>query len=186
MLSTTSRPVAALGACVGGALLAASGAMQATGLDWTENAVKTPAQHVTMALFAAAFVLLGPAARELGRLGSGRLAHGWIGIAVGQAGVAAASTVSNIRGVDASWFPAVAIAANALWVIGTFALAIALFRARRLSRLMAAGLVVAYLGSVPLGAIGGGIVAGAYWLALAYLLGAAATQRPAALQPSTL
>ena len=49
MLSTTPNRIAAYSAGVGGALLAASGALQATGLDWTENAVKTPAQHVTRA-----------------------------------------------------------------------------------------------------------------------------------------
>jgi hypothetical protein len=186
MRNLTSPRVAALSACVGGALLAVSGALQATGLDWTENAVETPAQHVTMALFAAAFVALVPAVAYLGRLAPGRGRLGWIGIAAGQLGVAAASTVSNIRGVDAGWFPAAAVAANALWVVGTLVLAVALFRGRRVPRLLAVGLVVAYIGSIPLSIVGGGIIAGAYWLAVAYLIGLGAGYRTALIQPSTL
>jgi hypothetical protein len=186
MRNLVSLRVAALGAGIGGALLAVSGALQATGLDWTENAVETPAQHVTMALFALAFAALVPAVAYIGRFAPGRGRLGWIGIAAGQLGVAAASTVSNIRGVDAGWFPTAAIAANALWIVGTLVLAVALFRGRRVPRLLAVGLVVAYVGSIPLAIVGGGIVAGAYWLAVAYLLGLGARYRPALVQPSTL
>ena len=186
MRNLVSLRVAALSASIGGALLAVSGALQATGLDWTENTVETPAQHVTMSLFAAAFVALVPAVAYLGRLAPGRGRIGWIGIAIGQLGVAAASTASNLRGVDAAWFPAAAVAANALWIVGTLALAVALFRGRRVPRLIAVGLVVAYIGSIPLSIIGGGIVAGAYWLAVAYVFGLAAGYRPTLVQASSL
>jgi hypothetical protein len=186
MRNLVSPRVAALSAGVGGALLAASGALQATGLNWTENAVETPAQHVTMALFAAALAALAPAVAYLGRLAPGRGRLGWIGIAAGQLGVAAASILSNIRGVDAGWFPAAAVAANGLWIVGTLVLAVALFRGRHVPRLLAVGLVVAYIGSIPLAIVGGGIVAGAYWLAVVHLLGLGASNRPALVQPSTL
>jgi hypothetical protein len=131
MRNLVSLRVAALGAGIGGALLAVSGALQATGLDWTENAVETPAQHVTMALFALALAALVPAVAYIGRFAPGRGRLGWIGIAAGQLGVAA-------------------------------------------------------VGSIPLAIVGGGIVAGAYWLAVAYLLGLGARYRPALVQPSTL
>jgi hypothetical protein len=181
MLSTISNRAGAASAGVGGALLAASGALQATGLDWTENAVKTPSQHVTMAFFAAALVTLVPAVGLLGRTAGGPLGRGWLALAVGQIGVAAASSVSNARGVDAGWFPAAAIAANALWIVGTLVLATALFRNRHVPRLLALGLVVAYVGSIPLSILGGGIVAGVYWLALSYLLSPRSGDRPALL-----
>jgi hypothetical protein len=186
MRNLVSLRVAALSACIGGGLLAVSGALQATGLDWTENAVETSAQHVTMALFAAAFVALVPAVAYLGRLAPGRGRIGWIGIAAGQLGVAAASTASNIRGVDAAWFPAAAVTANALWIVGTLVLAVALFRSRRVPRLLAVGLVVAYVGSIPLSIVGGGIVAGAYWFAVAFLFGLGAGYRPTLVQPSSV
>jgi hypothetical protein len=173
----SSPRLAAVGAVVGGAAFAVAGALQATSLDWKENAVETPLQHVTMAFFAVALVAVVPAVAVLGRLAGGRLRYGWIGISAGQTAIALASTVSNIRGVDASWFPAVAVVANIGWILGTFALAFALYRARRVPRLVALGLVVAYVGAIPLGVQGGGIVTGCYWLAIGYLLSLGALER---------
>lgn len=185
MPALTSPRLAAAGAVVGGAAFAVAGAMQATGLDWKENAVQTPLQHLTMALFAVALVAVVPAVAALAQFATGRLRYGWIGIAAGQTAVAAASTASNIRGVDPAWFPAVAIVANGLWTVGTFALAVALYRARRVPRLVAAGLVVSYLGAIPLATHGGGILTGCYWLALGYLLTLGALERRNP-QPATL
>jgi hypothetical protein len=185
MFDFRSPRFAAAGAVAGGAAFAVSGALQATGLDWKENAVETPLQHLTMALFAFGMVAVIPAVAALSQLSRGRGRHGWIGIAVGQAGVAAASTVSNIRGVDASWFPAAAVAANAMWMVGTLALAFALWRSRLVARLVAVGLVAAYIGAIPVSTIGGGIVTGCYWLAVGYLLTLGALERRN-LQPATL
>jgi hypothetical protein len=185
MSALSSSRLAAAGAAVGGAAFAVSGALQATGLDWQENTVETPLQHLTMALFAVGLVAVIPTVAALGRLARGRGRYGWIAMAAGQAGVAAAATVSNIRGGDASWFPAVAVAANGLWVVGTFALAIALWRGRRVPRFLAAGLVVAYVGSIPAATVGGGLVTGCYWLAVSYLLTIGALERRN-LQPATV
>jgi len=184
MRELTSSRLAVAGAVLGGTAFAAAGALQATGLHWKENAVQTPLQHLTMVLIAIAFVAVVPTWAALGRLASGWGRNGWVAIAVGQIVVAGASTVSNIRGVDASWFPATAIAANLVWVIGTIALAIALYRGRRVPRLVAVGVVVAYLGSIPFGSQGGGIVTGCFWLAVGYLLSLGALER-SALQPAT-
>jgi hypothetical protein len=185
MTDLSSPRLAAAGGAVGGAAFAVAGALQATGLDWAENAVETPLQHVTMVFVAVALVAVIPALAALGRLAGGRLRHAWIAIAAGQIAIAAASTVSNIRGVDAAWFPAVAVAANIVWILGTFALAFALWRARRVPRLVAVGFVVAYIGTIPLGSYGGGLLAGCYWLAVAYLLSLGALERRT-LQPATV
>jgi len=181
----TSPRAAAAGAAVGGAAFAVSGALQATGLDWTQNTVETPLQHLTMALFALGLVAIIPTLAALARLADGRGGYGWIAMAIGQAGVAAASTVSNLRGVDASWFPPAAVVANGLWLLGTFALAVALWRGRRVPKLVAAGLVVAYIGSIPAATVGGGLVTGCYWLAVAYLFSLGALERRN-LQPATV
>jgi hypothetical protein len=58
---------------------------------------------------------------------------------------------------NGSWFPVVAVAGNALWIGGTLALAAGLYRARRVQRLVAVGLVAAYLGAIPLATHRGGI-----------------------------
>jgi hypothetical protein len=185
MSTLSSSRLAAAGAAVGGAAFAVAGALQATGLNWEENAVETPLQHLAMALFAVGLVAVIPTLAALARRARGRGRYGWVAMAAGQSGVAAAATVSNIRGADAAWFPAVAVAANGLWVVGTFALAFALWRARLVSRLVAAGLVVAYVGAIPAAAVGGGIVTGCYWLAVGYLLTLGALERRV-LRPATL
>jgi hypothetical protein len=185
MPELTSSRLAAAGAVVGGSAFAIVGALQATGLNWTENAVETPLQHLTMALFAVGLVAVVPAVAALGRTAGGRARYAWIAIAAGQIGVAAASTVSNARGVDASWFPAVAVAANAAWVLGTVTLAVVLYRARTVPRPIALGLVAAYVGAIPLAVHGGGIVTGCFWLAVAYLLSLGALERRVP-QPVTL
>ena len=177
MKGLTSPRLAAAGAVVGGTAFAIVGALQATDLNWTENTVETPLQHLTMALFAVGLVAVVPAVAALGRTVVGRSRHAWIAIAAGQVAVAAASTVSNVRGVDASWFPAAAGAANALWILGTFVLAAALYRSQTVPRLVAVGLVVAYIGAIPLAVHGGGIVTGCFWLAVAYLLTLGALER---------
>ena len=183
-MSVLSSPrLAAAGAAIGGAAFAVAGALQATNLHWEENTVETPLQHLTMALVAVGLVAVVPALALLGRVASGRLGRAWLAVAVGQLGVAAASSVSNVRGIDASWFPAAAVAANGLWVLGTLALAFALHRSRRVPRLIAVGLVVAYVGAIPLSAHGGGIVTGCYWLAVSYLLALGALDRRS-LQPA--
>ena len=185
MPELSSSRLAAAGAVVGGTAFAVVGALQATDLDWTENAVKTPLQHLTVALFAVGLLAVVPAVAALARTVSGRARYAWIAIAIGQTGVAAASSVSNAQGVDASWFPAVAVAANALWLGGTVTLAVALYRSRTVPRLVAVGLVVAYIGAIPFAVHGGGIVTGCFWLAVAYLLTLGALERRVP-QPITL
>jgi hypothetical protein len=185
MSALSSSRLAAAGAALGGAAFAVAGALQATGLNWEENTVETPLQHLTMALFAMGLVAVIPTLAALARYARGRGRYGWVAIAVGQFVVAAAATVSNVRGVDAAWFPAVAVPANGLWVVGTFVLAFALWRARLVSRLVAAGLIVAYVGAIPAATIGGAIVTGCYWLAVGYLLTLGALER-GDLRPATL
>lgn len=185
MPDLTSSRIAAAGALLGGAAFSVAGALQATGLRWKENAVETPTQHLTMALFSVGLVAVVPAAALLARYAGSRTRRGWIGIAVGQIGVAIASAVSNVRGVDASWFPAVAVAANLAWIAGTLTLALGLYRAARLPRLAAAGLVVAYLGAIPLATHGGGLLTGAYWLAIGYAAGLGGLERRT-IRPATL
>jgi len=82
------------------------------------------------------------------------------------------------------WFPFVAGPANLAWAFCSIALAIALYRTARVPRGVSLGLVVAYLGIIPLSMIGGGIVAGAYWLAIGYLLSHGAIERRV-LEPAT-
>jgi hypothetical protein len=155
---------------IGAVCLAAAGALQATGLDWTENAVHTPAQHVAMALTAAGLLLTLPGVVALGRRAAGRLGRGAVAVAAGHVAIAAAMTVSNVRGEDAAWFDPVAALFNLVWLAGSVMLAAGLFRGRQVPRPLAVGAAVAYVATIPLSTVGGGIVAGCYWLAVAVLV----------------
>ena len=76
MFALSSSRLAAAGAAIGGVAFAVAGALQATGLDWTENAVETPLQHLTMALFAVGLVAVIPSVAALARLATGRGRYG--------------------------------------------------------------------------------------------------------------
>jgi hypothetical protein len=77
---------------------------------------------------------------------------------------------SAIRGEDFSWFPLVATVANAAWAIGSIALAVSLWRADRLHRALAAGVVLVMPGTIFLSQLGGGVLVGAYLAVLGWLL----------------
>src|SRR5580765_1854034 len=83
-----STRLAAAGAFIGGTAFAVVGALQATNLDWTENAISTPLQHLTTSFFAVGLLAVAPAVVALGRSVTGRLRWSPTAIVVGQAGVA--------------------------------------------------------------------------------------------------
>jgi hypothetical protein len=77
---------------------------------------------------------------------------------------------SAVNGEDLAFFPAVATVANALWFLGSVALAVSLWRAGRVPRPVAALLVLVMPCTIFLSQMGGGILAGAYLASLGLLL----------------
>jgi hypothetical protein len=71
-----------------------------------------------------------------------------------------------------------------VWIVGTITLAVALWRSGRVPRLLAFGLVAAYIGTIPFGSHGGWILSGSYFPACGYLLANGAPGRRT-LQPAT-
>jgi hypothetical protein len=69
--------------------------------------------------------------------------------------------------------------------LGSIVLAVALKRTGRVSAFVAIGLPVAWVATIPLATLGGGVIAGAYYLAVGYLLANGAVERGArvATQP---
>jgi hypothetical protein len=57
-----------------------------------------------------------------------------------------------------------------MWLFGAIGLAVSLRRAGEVSKLVAFGLPAVQVFALPLSVFGGPIVAGAYWLAVGYLL----------------
>ena len=81
----------------------------------------------------------------------------------------------------------VAPVTNAAWLIGSIILAVSLKRAGRVPAAVAVGLPLAWVATIPLATVGGGVIAGAYYLAVGYLLASEAIERVgrAATQPGT-
>jgi membrane-bound ClpP family serine protease len=77
---------------------------------------------------------------------------------------------SAVNGEDLAFFPVVATVANALWFLGSVALAVSLWRAGRVPRPIAGLFVLVMPCTIFLSQMGGGILAGAYLASLGLLL----------------
>ncbi|GGH33668.1 hypothetical protein [Microbacterium album] len=86
---------------------------------------------------------------------------------------------SAANGIDLDFFPAVALTANALWFIGSIALAVSLLRAKRLRASLAWPLIILPVLTLLGSQLGGGIPVGAYLLLLAVALLRGKADRPA-------
>jgi hypothetical protein len=124
-------------------------------------------EHVILGGLTAALILLIPLVLHLGRIaGRPRAAAAAV---TGQVALAALTVVSNVRGEDPSFFAAVAAPSNLLIVGGLIGIAIGLRRAGALSKPLAIALPLCWI----LTLAGGGVlapVAGAYWLAIGWML----------------
>ena len=173
----TDRPqLSARLAIAAGALWAAMGALQAMRPDYlTTDVIEHPLEHVMMAGFSLALLLMIPGYALLSRYATG--SKPVLFVAAGNILLAATVTVSNINGDDPSWFVIVAPLTNALWFFGSIALAVLLRRAGRVPAWVYVGLPLAWIAALPLSPIGGPLLTGAYWLALGYMLLAGAFDR---------
>jgi hypothetical protein len=93
-----------------------------------------------------------------------------------------------VNGHDLALFNVVAPVTNAAWLIGSIILAVSLKRAGKVPASVAVGLPLTCVAAIPLGTLGGGILAGGgYYLTIGYLLASEAIERAghAATQPGT-
>jgi hypothetical protein len=92
-----------------------------------------------------------------------------------------------VNGRDLVLFNVVAPVTNAAWLIGSIILAVSLKRAGKVPASVAVGLPLTCVAAIPLGTLGGGILAGGYYLTIGYLLASEAIERAghAATQPGT-
>lgn len=152
-----------------GAFAMAMGAYQAVREDSLTVQIPTDVR-VMLVCFALSLLVLVPA-----QLGLGRFARSALGARTASVGtplLAVGALSSGLNGQDFSWFPLVAVAANALWFVGSSILAVSLWRAGRVRRWVALALPVSMLATLFLSQIGGGLIGGAYWLAVGLLMAA--------------
>jgi hypothetical protein len=178
-MSTKQYRTAALAGIAGGVAWAIAGPLQLAGVNEHETQVVTVGEHILIGLFSLGLVLTAPFMLALAR--HAKSATGAKVAAVGMVLLSLTALSSNINGEDMSFFPVVASLTNLMWLGGAIHLAISLHKAGRVPRWVAIGLPFAQVFALPLSAVGGGLVTGGYFVAVAYLayVGALENRRPA-------
>ena len=170
----------AMSAVAAGAVWVASAIVQVTGGHNTGEKVEGFAGHASITLFTIALLLMGPAMFSLSRhalsdLGARIATPGLIILGL-------TCIVSNVQGHDPSFFVVVAPLTNLLWLAGSIVLSVSLYKANRIPRGLAIALPFMQVFALPLSAVGGSVVTGAYWIAVGYLMQQGALERPVAAQ----
>lgn len=174
-LSTNIR-FAAIAAMVGGSAWAVTGAIQLTGNDDLHTTeIESALEHVMLGMFSVALLLTVPAVLALAR--QARSPRPGQVAAAGQVALAIAATTSNIAGHDPAFFLVVAPIANLMWLAGTIGLAVSLRRAGAVSKPVAFLLPAVQVFCLPLSVVGGGLIGGAIWIAVGYLMSVGALRR---------
>jgi hypothetical protein len=133
----------------------------------TVAAIDTPMRWL-LALFAVSLVAVAPA-----HLALARFARGTLGGRLAAAGtplLAVGAMSSALNGEDLAFFPAIAMVANALWLVGSVVLGVSLWRAGRVPRWVAVLLPVSMPVTLALSQMGSGLLVGAFWVALGALM----------------
>lgn len=161
------RRLAAPAAMASAVALAVSGVIQITDEQSGQSTIRG-IEHVSIGALTVACLLLVPVVLRLAQI-AGR-SRGAIAASAGMTVLGLLTIVSNVRGEDPSFFAAVAVPTNLLWLGGFVALGVALKRSGRVPAAIAIGLPVTWILTLPLSVAGGAIAAGAYWLVVGWML----------------
>ena len=174
-MSPKNYRAAALAAIAGGITWAVSGPLQLAGVNEHETQVVTVGEHILIGLFSLSLILTAAGVLALGR--HARDNRGAKVAAAAMVLLALTATTSNVNGEDMSFFPIVASLTNLAWLGGSIALAVSLYRTGRVSKPVAIGLPFVQVFALPLSIVGGGLIAGAYWVAVGFLMSQGAIER---------
>jgi hypothetical protein len=170
-LKHISDHVAGKAAMVAGAAFAAEGVVQLIHPQDSGSEVVGLAGQLVISFFIVALVAMAPAVIALGRYARpGRAQKVATAVAGATTLLGLTSITSLVMGHDGVWFNVIAPLTNAVWLFGSIALAVSLKRACRVATAIAVGLPVAWIGTIPMATIGGGLITGSYFLTLGYLL----------------
>lgn len=181
-IKNISEKIAGKAAMGAGAAFAAEGVVQLVNSQRdTGSKVVGLAGHLNLGFFILGLILMAPSLVVLARYSRGGAMEK---VAVAMAGAVTllglTSVTSLVLGHDGVWFNVIAPLTNAVWLFGSIALAVSLKRAGRVPSAIAYGLPVAWIGTIPLATVGGGLITGGYLLTLGYLLANAALERDGA------
>jgi hypothetical protein len=187
-LSSISNKVAPKATMLAGAALAAGGLTEIVHSQrHAGNNVVGAAGYMALSFFVVALICVAPSFVALARSARPGIAQKAAVVAgAGTLVLGVTSITSLVNGSDLALFNVVAPVTNAAWLFGSIVLAVALKRAGRVSTFVAVGLPVAWVATIPLATVGGGVIAGAYYLAVGYLLANDAIDRsaPVVTQPA--
>jgi hypothetical protein len=148
------------------------------------NNVVGVAGYLTLSFFAVFLISVAPSFIALARRAqSGRAAKAAVAAAAGTLVLGLTSIASLVNGHDVGVFNVIAPVTNAAWLFGSIIIAVSLKRAGKVSNAVAFGLPIAWVTTIPLAAVGGGVISGAYYLAIGYLLVNDAIERRARVAP---
>jgi hypothetical protein len=187
-LSSITDEFAGRAAILAGAAFAGGGVTQIVHSQrHAGNRVVGMAGYLALSFFVVALVSAAPSFLALARRArSGAATKAALAAAAGTAVLGLTSITSIVNGQDLSLFNVVAPLTNGAWLVGSIILAVALTRARKVPLAVAVGLPITWVAAIPLATVGGGVIAGAYYLAVGRLLVNHALERtsPAAAQPA--
>jgi hypothetical protein len=142
------------------------------------------AGYLTLSFFAVFLISVAPSFLALARRArSGAAVNAAVAAGAGTLILGLTSITSLINGHDLGIFNIVAPLTNAAWLVGSIVIAVSLKRAGKVSTAVAIGLPIAWLATIPLATVGGGVIAGAYYLAVGYLLVNDAVERRPRVAP---
>jgi len=142
------------------------------------------AGYLTLSFFAVFLISVAPSFLALARRArSGAAVKAAVAAGAGTLVLGLTSITSLINGHDLGIFNVVAPLTNAAWLVGSIVIAVSLKRAGKVSTAVAIGLPIAWLATIPLATVGGGVIAGAYYLAISYLLANDAIERRPRVAP---
>ena len=158
--------ITALAALVGGAVYFVLGAIHATHGDFggTHNTIDSTAEYIVTGGFAVALFLTAPAYRVIGELAQSRAG---VVAMVPQLVVGAMCVVSVINGEDPAFFNAVAPVCILTWLVASIVLAVKLRRLGTVPPRFAIALPLLVIVTLGLSPIGGPLLTGAFWMAVA-------------------
>ena len=185
-LNSITNTLAGRAAMVGGAAFAAGGVTQIVHSQRNSgNSVVGVAGYLSLSFFVVALIAIAPSFIAMAReCRSGTAKKAAIAAAAGTAVLGITSISSLVTGHDLGLFNVVAPLTNAAWLFGSIVLAVALKREANVPTAVAVGLPLAWVASIPLATVGGGVISGAYFLFVGYLLVNEAVRRTRVAVPA--
>ena len=184
-LSRISDRLAGRAAMLAGAAAAAGGVTETVHSQrHNGNNVVGVAGYLTLSFFVVFLISVAPSFIALARRARSEIAvKAAVAAGAGTLALGLTAITSLINGRDLGMFNVIAPVTNAAWLFGSVIIAVSLKRAGTVSTAVAVGLPIAWVATIPLATVGGGVLAGAYYLAIGYLLVNNAIERRARVAP---